>query len=170
MPNIWNGTFYITHICCSVLFPKYNYECRTFNYDRVFVFIRILPLILDCLTIQTVAEHGPIFFFFCVTFSNLRTNLVANKCQLCVRTAWPGNKTSIVSNWQNFLPSAVAAANQRPAWWNAARSLWQPLLSISFTLLTPSSVFVRWLKLHAKVKLAVPAAQDDVNPHLTKED
>lgn len=64
-------------------------------------------------------------------FSNLRRNLVANKCQLCVRTAWPGNKTSIVSNWQNFLPSAVAAANQRPAWWNRARSPWQPLHSTS---------------------------------------
>lgn len=49
------------------------------------------------------------------TFPRLRSKLVANKCQPCVRTAWPGNKTSIVSNWQNFLPSAMALAYQKPA-------------------------------------------------------
>lgn len=56
--------------------------------------------------------------FLRATFSNLRSRLVANKCQLCVKTAWPGNKTSIVRNWQNFLLSVTASANQRQAWWN----------------------------------------------------
>lgn len=104
-------------------------------------------------------------FFLSVTFSNLRSNLVANKCQLCVRTAWPGNKTSIVSNWQNFLPSAVVAANQRPAWWNSARSPWQPLHSTSAHWHSHRPLCLRQMAKitpTGEVKLAAPAARDEV--------
>lgn len=59
-----------------------------------------------------------------------------------VRSARPGNKTSIVSNWQNFLPSAAAAANQGPDLRNRAGSLWQPLHFVSFALFTPSSLLL----------------------------
>lgn len=34
---------------------------------------------------------------------------------------------------------------------------------------TVHSVFVRWLKLHANGGLAVPSAEDNVNPHLAEE-
>lgn len=53
--------------------------------------------------------------FLSVTRINLTCDLVANK-PLCAKTAWPGNKTSTVSNWQSFLPLDVAAANQRMVW------------------------------------------------------
>lgn len=70
------------------------------------------------------------FFFFSLLFSFffffLRCHLLkseeqlpaASNCRLCVRGSLaPATKTSIVSNWQNFLPSAAAVANQGPARW-----------------------------------------------------
>lgn len=73
-----------------------------------------LDNILPYLYLLTPQRKLPYFFSNKCNFSDLRSDLIANKHQLHVRTAWPGNKTSIVSNWQKLLPPVVAAANQRP--------------------------------------------------------
>lgn len=68
---------------------------------------------------------------------------------LNVRTAWLGNKISIVSNWQNFLPSVVASANQKAAWWKQSMFtvVTAPLYLCSQT--APQSILsvsIRWTK------------------------
>lgn len=58
------------------------------------------------------------FFLRCHLLKSEEQLPAASNCRLCVRGSLaPATKTSIVSNWQNFLPSAAAVANQGPARW-----------------------------------------------------
>lgn len=62
-----------------------------------------------------------LFFLRCHLLKSEEQLPAASNCRLCVRGSLaPATKTSIVSNWQNFLPSAAAVANQGPARWSAA--------------------------------------------------
>lgn len=61
-----------------------------------------------------------LFFFFlrCHLLKSKEQLPAASNCRLCVRGSLaPATKTSIVSNWQNFLPSDAASANQVSAQW-----------------------------------------------------
>lgn len=144
-------------MACTFIKKLHNLRMKFFSQRSCEMFTIELLVALSLRNffefVRILWRRDPFLLVQCHLFLTRGAILLPINFRFLLRSAWPGNKTSIVSNWQNFLPfSCICGQSGAGSAEQSRLAVATAPLRLVCTLHTLLAAFVRLLKLHGKVK------------------